>query len=99
MIESLMIPEDQQIGNVDYKIFKEYIMLNGGYFSFAFLICFAMIMWIGMTIAASIIMEKWCEDPIGSGYDLYLYVGFSLSANLFILYRAYNLIMAGARQG
>ena len=60
-----MLPEDQEIGTVSYKIFKEYIHLNGGYFSFAFLVCLAMTCWISLTIASLMVMEKWCEDPIG----------------------------------
>jgi ABC-type multidrug transport system fused ATPase/permease subunit len=49
--------------------------------------------------ASSIIMEQWCEDPIGSSYDLYIYVGLSVGANFFVFFRAYNLIMAGTVQG
>lgn len=60
-----MLPEDHTVGKIDLTIFKEYIMLNGGYFRFAFLVSFAMLLWIISTTMASIIMERWCEDPIG----------------------------------
>jgi ABC-type multidrug transport system fused ATPase/permease subunit len=94
-----MLPEDQEAGEVDMKIFKEYIQLNGGYWNFMFLICLAMALWISFTTGAAIIMEQWCEDPANLGYYLYLYVGLSVGSNVFILFRAYKLIMAGARQG
>ena len=44
-------------------------------------------------------MEKWCEDPIGEGKDLYIYVGLSIGATIFIFIRVYKLIMAGTEQG
>lgn len=99
LVRQLMLPEDQQTGEVDMKIFKEYIKLNGGYFDFAFLICLAMILWIILTTASSIVMEKWCEDPIGEADYLYIYIGLSVGSNIFIFFRAYKLVMAGARQG
>lgn len=55
-----MLPEDQVIGKVDLKIFKEYIDLNGGTFRFAFLVCLAMLLWIVSITMASIVMERWC---------------------------------------
>lgn len=51
-----MLPEDHTVGKIDLTIFKEYIMLNGGYFRFAFLVSFAMLLWIISTTMASIIM-------------------------------------------
>jgi hypothetical protein len=60
LVEELMLPEDHVVGNVDIKIFREYIDLNGGLFRFAFLVCFAMLLWIIATTIASIIMERWC---------------------------------------
>jgi len=58
-----------------------------------------MICWISLTIASLLIMEQWCEDPLGNSNYLYLYVGFSIGSGIFILLRAYKLVMAGARQG
>lgn len=51
-----MLPEDQEVGQIDFKIFKEYIKLNGGYFDFVFLICLAMTLWISFTTASSIVI-------------------------------------------
>ena len=38
----------------------------------------AMILWSSLTTASLIVMEKWCEDPIGEGKDLYIYVGLTV---------------------
>jgi ABC-type multidrug transport system fused ATPase/permease subunit len=94
-----MLPEDQEEGEVDLKIFKEFIKLNGGYCDFAVMICLAMTLWISFTTASSIVMERWCENPIGEDYDLYIYIGLIVGSNIFIFFRAYKLIMAGTRQG
>ena len=77
----------------------EYIKYNGGYIGFALPIAIAMILWISFTIGSSIILQRWCEDPVGQGYDLYIYIGLIVGSNLFILFRAYKLVMAGTRQG
>jgi ABC-type multidrug transport system fused ATPase/permease subunit len=94
-----MLPEDQEIGNIDYRIFKEYIQLNGGYVRFALVVVVAMVCWISLTIASLMIMEQWCEDPVANSNYLYLYVGFSVGSGLFIFLRAYKLVMSGAQQG
>jgi hypothetical protein len=56
IVEQLMLPEDHTVGSIDLKIFKEYIMLNGGYIRFALLVTSAMLFWIISTTMASIIM-------------------------------------------
>ena len=58
-----MLPEDQQLGKIKSEIFMQYIELNGGFVKFAFVVLMAMIMWILCTTFASIIMQKWCQDP------------------------------------
>jgi hypothetical protein len=99
LVRKLMLPEDQQKGEVEWKIFKEYIRLNGGYCKFGFFILLAMLIWISFTIAAAIIIQLWCEDPAGNSHYLYLYIGFSLASTVFIFFRVYNLFIASARQG
>ena len=99
LIEQMILPEDHSVGNINYKYFKEYIYLNGGMFRFAFLTFMAMFLWMVSLTLASIIMERWCEDPIGEGVDLYIYIGLSIGSNIFIFFRAYNLVISGARQG
>ena len=79
-----MIPEDQEVGSVDYKVFKEYIQLNGGYTRFVLVIMVAMVLWISLTIASILIMELWCEDPEGNSNYLNLYVGPSVGSGLFV---------------
>lgn len=58
-----------------------------------------MTLWMAFSTGSSIIMERWCEDPLGEQYDLYLYVGLSVGASFFILFRAYKLVMSSASQG
>ncbi len=94
-----MLPEDQEKGQIDFQIFKEYIKFNGGYLFFAIPIAIAMTLWISFTTASAIIMEHWCEDPIGEGYDLYIYIALTVTSDLFIFFRAYKLVISGARQG
>jgi hypothetical protein len=57
LVRRLMLPEDQQTGEVEWAIFKEYIRLNGGYCKFGVLICLGMLLWIVLTIGSSIIVE------------------------------------------
>ena len=94
-----MLPEDQVVGKVDFKIFKEYIELNGGIFRFAVLVSLAMFFWIASLTAASIIIERWCEDPEADQDYLYIYIALSILSNIFIFFRAYTLVLSGAKQG
>jgi hypothetical protein len=55
-----MLPEDHKIGNVDFKIFREYINLNGGILRFAVSVSLAMTFWFLFTTFSSIVMEHWC---------------------------------------
>lgn len=65
LIEEMMLPEDHVVGKVDFNIFREYIDLNGGLIRFALLVTMAMLFWVIFTTSASVVMEHWCEDPIG----------------------------------
>lgn len=55
-----MLPEDHETGNVDFKIFREYINLNGGILRFAVSVCCAMFFWFLFMTFSSIVMERWC---------------------------------------
>lgn len=68
-------------------------------FRFAFLVSFAMLLWIVFLTLSSIVMERWCEDPIGNNYELYIYITLSIFSNIFIFFRAYSLVISGAKQG
>jgi ABC-type multidrug transport system fused ATPase/permease subunit len=94
-----MLPEDQVVGKVDFTIFREYIELNGGIFRFAVLVSLAMFFWIASLTAASIIIERWCEDPEADQDYLYIYIALSILSNIFIFFRAYTLVLSGAKQG
>ena len=94
-----MLPEDQVVGKVDFTIFREYIELNGGIFRFAVLVSLAMFFWIASLTAASIILERWCEDPEADQDYLYIYIALSILSNIFIFFRAYTLVLSGAKQG
>lgn len=84
---------------MDFKIFREYIELNGGICRFAVLVSLAMFFWIAFLTAASIIIERWCEDPEADQDYLYIYIALSILSNIFIFFRAYTLVLSGAKQG
>ena len=58
-----MLPEDHKVGKIDFNIFKEYINLNGGILKFVLPVMFVMALWTAFNIGASVIMERWCEEP------------------------------------
>ena len=58
-----------------------------------------MALWMAFNITALMFMEQWCESPIEKNHYLYLYVCFIICSSLFILLRAYKLVLSGARQG
>lgn len=58
-----MLPEDQQIGEIKFEVFRKYVEYNGGIFKFALIVILAMVSWITATTFASIFMSMWCENP------------------------------------
>jgi ATP-binding cassette subfamily C (CFTR/MRP) protein 1 len=45
-------------------------------------------------------MEQWCEDPTkDTNYHLYVFLSFSIASSVFMLFRAYTLVIGGIKLG
>lgn len=58
-----MLPEDQQRGNITFKVLKQFISLNGGKWRFTFIVLIAMSSYTAVKTIGSIIIQLWCEEP------------------------------------
>jgi len=98
VIEQLIIPEDQQKGSIGLDVYKDYIKLNGG-FNFLLIVSICMTGWLGFTTFSNVWMEKWCESPEQGNEYLYIFLGLSITSSLFMLVRAYFLVIGGIKSG
>ncbi len=79
-------------------MYKEYINLNGG-FKFLLIVSLCMTGWLGFTTISNVWMEKWCEAPDKGNEYLYIFLGLSVTSSLFMLVRAYVLVIGGIKCG
>ena len=40
IVEQLMLPDDHHYGHIDWKVFNQYVKLNGGWFKYVTVLCF-----------------------------------------------------------
>lgn len=95
----MILPEDQEKGQVNWKIFKLFIDNCGGLSKFLMPTILCMICWITCRTLSSIFIEKSCEDPSTKSGYLVLFVIFVLSSNAFILVRTLVTSFSSAKQG
>ncbi len=94
----MIIPEDQNRGSIGLDIYKEYINLNGGV-KFLVVVTLCMSCWLGFTTMSNVWMEKWCEAPEQGNEYLYIFLALSISSSIFMLIRAYTLVIGGIKCG
>lgn len=61
IIEQLMLPEDQQKGEVSFEIYKSYAKMNGGWV-FLTSVLFCLLGWSAFQIISTIDIQIWCDD-------------------------------------
>jgi ATP-binding cassette, subfamily C (CFTR/MRP), member 1 len=94
-----MLPEDKEKGDVDFKIFKEYIKLNGGYACFLLPVLGCLISYSAFQTTASIFISIWSDSNGANRTLLYVFIGLTLSATVFIFLQALILTFTGVKQG
>lgn len=84
---------------MDSKLFKAYIELNGGVFCFLIPVLLFLAIYTVMQVFASILLAKWASQSERDNKLFYIFVGLTLSSNVFIFFQALLLTFAGVRQG
>ncbi|EAS00380.2 ABC transporter C family protein (macronuclear) [Tetrahymena thermophila SB210] len=85
----LMLKEDRKKGKIQWKVVKQYLKNNGGFF-FILGALISMTLWQGLKMASSIWISYWTEDEDESKNNFYLtgYSIFSISYGFFAMIRA-----------
>lgn len=55
--------------------------------------------WLVLTTMSNVWMEKWCESPGKGNEYLYTFLILSVSSSIFMLFRAYMLVIGGIKCG
>ncbi|KAL4503360.1 hypothetical protein ABPG72_000966 [Tetrahymena utriculariae] len=95
----LMLKEDRKKGQIQWKVVKQYIKYNGGFF-FIFGILISMTLWQGLKMASSIWISYWTQDEDQSKNNFYLtgYSIFSISYGVFAMIRAFICIFCSLKE-
>ena len=55
-----MLPEDHKVGEVDFKIFIQFIKLNGGFLTYGLAVLFVILTLVTVDIGADLVIQYWC---------------------------------------
>ena len=98
IIERLIMPEDHKRGSVSWRVYRDYVQLNGG-IPFLCTILIAMGAWTALSALSNIEIEHWCENPGNSHSHIIWYLVLGIGSSLFVGVRVYVLLMSGIKQG
>ena len=60
LVEELMLPEDHKIGEVDFKVFVQFIRMNGGFLVYIPSLLFMILGLVTADVGADLIIQYWC---------------------------------------
>jgi hypothetical protein len=63
-----MVPEDQEQGNIEGKVVKQFIKYCGGPIKFVAVLLFAILCSMITKTLGSIMIQIWCQNPSESNY-------------------------------